>query len=93
VHPKKLPPCSFGLSATRQQYFSLRKNQQSACSTFLSEQISTSHQPNEDYTREKSILQEGENLLDTKCLQHDEFTGKKASRDIQFHLAIWLISS
>jgi hypothetical protein len=40
-------PCSLGLSATSQQYFSLRTNQQPASSTFLSEQISTSHQPNE----------------------------------------------
>jgi hypothetical protein len=39
--------CSFGLSATSQQYFSLRTNQQSVSSTFLSQQISTSHQPNE----------------------------------------------
>jgi hypothetical protein len=41
----------------------------------------------------KASYRKGKNLLDTKCLQHDEFTGKKASRDIQFHLAIWLISS
>jgi hypothetical protein len=40
-------PCSFGLSATSQQYFSLRTNQASATSQqyFLSEQTSTSHQP------------------------------------------------
>jgi hypothetical protein len=31
--------------AASQQYFSLRTNQQSANSTFLSKQISTSHQP------------------------------------------------
>jgi hypothetical protein len=39
--------CSFGLSATSQQYFSLRTNQPPATSqsTFLSQQISTSHQP------------------------------------------------
>jgi hypothetical protein len=36
------PPCSFGLSAANQQYFSLRTNQQPTNSTFLSEQISTS---------------------------------------------------
>jgi hypothetical protein len=41
----KPPPCSFGLPATSQQYFSLRTNQPSATSTFLSEQTSTSHQP------------------------------------------------
>jgi hypothetical protein len=39
--------CSLSLSATSQQYFSLRTNQQPVSSTFLSEQISTSHQPNE----------------------------------------------
>jgi hypothetical protein len=33
--------CSIGLSAISQKYFSLRTNQQSASSTFLSEQIST----------------------------------------------------
>jgi hypothetical protein len=37
--------CSLGLSATSQQYFSLKTNQQPASSTFLSEQTSTSHQP------------------------------------------------
>jgi hypothetical protein len=44
-----LEPCSFGLSATSQQYFSLRthQHQQPVSSTFLSEHISTSHQPNE----------------------------------------------
>jgi hypothetical protein len=35
---------SLGLSATSQQYFSLTTNQPPASSTFLSEQISTSHQ-------------------------------------------------
>jgi hypothetical protein len=49
--PKRPTPwafrLSFGLSATSQQYFSLRTNQQSVSSTFLSQQISTSHQPNE----------------------------------------------
>jgi hypothetical protein len=40
--------CSYGLSATSQQYFSPQtSHQQSVSSTFLSEQISTSHQPNE----------------------------------------------
>jgi hypothetical protein len=39
--------CSFGLSASSQQYFSLRTNQSPATSQqyFLSEQISNSHQP------------------------------------------------
>jgi hypothetical protein len=39
--------CSFGLSATSQQYFSLRttSHQQPAGSTFLSEHTSTGHQP------------------------------------------------
>jgi hypothetical protein len=41
----QLTACSLGLSATSQQYFSLRTNQPPASSTFLSEQISTSHQP------------------------------------------------
>jgi hypothetical protein len=41
---KKILPCSLGLSATSQQYFSLITNQQPANNTFLSEQISTSHQ-------------------------------------------------
>jgi hypothetical protein len=47
LEPKQAAACSFGLSATSQQYFSLRKNshQQSASSAFHSEQISTSHQP------------------------------------------------
>jgi hypothetical protein len=38
--------CSFGLSATSQQYFSLRKtsHQQSVNSTFLSEKPATSNQ-------------------------------------------------
>jgi hypothetical protein len=40
-------PYSLGLLATSQQYFSLRTNQPPASSTFLSEQISISHQPNE----------------------------------------------
>jgi hypothetical protein len=45
---KNSSPRSFGLSATSQQYFSLRTNhQQTTSSTFLSEQISTRHQPNE----------------------------------------------
>jgi hypothetical protein len=43
--PFRSARCSFGLSATSQQYFSLRTNQQPASSTFVSEQIS--HQPNE----------------------------------------------
>jgi hypothetical protein len=38
-------PCSFGLSVISQQYFSLRTNQQLAINTFISQQISTSHQP------------------------------------------------
>jgi hypothetical protein len=38
-------PCPFGLSVISQQYFSLRTNQQLASNTFLSQQISTSHQP------------------------------------------------
>jgi hypothetical protein len=38
-------PCSLGLSATSQEYFSFRTNQQPASSTFLSKQTSTSHQP------------------------------------------------
>jgi hypothetical protein len=38
-------PCSFDLSATSQQYFYFRTNQQPASSSFPSEQISTSHQP------------------------------------------------
>jgi hypothetical protein len=37
--------CSFGLSATSQQYLSQNKP---VSSTFLSEQISTSQQPNEE---------------------------------------------
>jgi hypothetical protein len=37
-------PYWLGLSATSQQYFSLRTNQQPANSTFLSEQTSTSYQ-------------------------------------------------
>jgi hypothetical protein len=41
----KQAPCSLGLSATSQQYFSLTTNQQPASSTLLSEQTSTSHQP------------------------------------------------
>jgi hypothetical protein len=41
----QLTPSSFSLSATSQQYFSLRTNQPPASSAFLSEQISTSHQP------------------------------------------------
>jgi hypothetical protein len=42
-------PCSFGLSATSQQYFSLRTNQPSPTSqpAVHSEQTSTGHQPNE----------------------------------------------
>jgi hypothetical protein len=43
LRKKKLTPCSLGLSATSQQYFTLRNKP--ASSTFLSEQISTSHQP------------------------------------------------
>jgi hypothetical protein len=43
----KQAPCSLGLSATSQQYFSLTTNQQPASSTILSEQISISHQPTE----------------------------------------------
>jgi hypothetical protein len=39
-----LSSCALGLSAISQQYFSLRTNQQSATSTFLSQQISSSHQ-------------------------------------------------
>jgi hypothetical protein len=50
------PPCSFGLSAANQQYFSLRTNQQPTNSTFLSEQISTSHQPNEQAAREEVVV-------------------------------------
>jgi hypothetical protein len=40
-----LRPCLFGLSATSQQYFSLRTNPSPTSSTFLSEQISTNHRP------------------------------------------------
>jgi hypothetical protein len=44
-------PCSLGLSATSQQYFSLTTNQppatEPASSTLLSEQTSISHQPTE----------------------------------------------
>jgi hypothetical protein len=46
--PTGTTPCLLGLSATSHQYFSLRTNQLPATSTnssFLSEQISTSHQP------------------------------------------------
>jgi hypothetical protein len=49
-HPSKslkFTPCSFGLSATSQQYISLTTNQPPATSTLLSEQTSTSHQPTE----------------------------------------------
>jgi hypothetical protein len=56
------PPCSFGLSATSQQYFSLRTKRPAvlfsqnkpASSTFLSEQINTSHQPSAKRTGWKS---------------------------------------
>jgi hypothetical protein len=46
---RRATACSFGLSATSKQYFSLRIHQQPVSSTFLSEQTSTSHQhqPNE----------------------------------------------
>jgi hypothetical protein len=47
--------CSFRLSATNQQYFSLRTNQQPASSTFLSEQTSTSHQPPAKRTAEQAV--------------------------------------
>jgi hypothetical protein len=43
--------------------------------------------------RGKTPYRKEKHLPNTICLQHDEFTGKKAGRDIQFHLAIWLISS
>jgi hypothetical protein len=52
--------CSFDLSATSQQYFSLRTNQPPAISQqyFFSEQISTSHQPpNEQMTVLRNALQ------------------------------------
>jgi hypothetical protein len=41
------PACSFGLSATSQQYFSLRTNQPPTIGQqyFLLRKISTSHQP------------------------------------------------
>jgi hypothetical protein len=47
ITSERLTACSFGLSVTSQQYFSLRTNQPPAISQqyFLSEQISTSHQP------------------------------------------------
>jgi hypothetical protein len=44
-------PYSLGLSATSQQYFSLRTNQQPANSTFLSEQ--TSNQPTVLFSQNK----------------------------------------
>jgi hypothetical protein len=43
--PIRPAPYSFGLSATGQQYFSLRTNQPPTNSTFLSEQTNTIHQP------------------------------------------------
>jgi hypothetical protein len=46
IREQRYSPCSLGLSATSQQYFSLRTNQPPATSQqyFLSKQISTSHQ-------------------------------------------------
>jgi hypothetical protein len=53
INAPNLTPCSLGLSATSQQYFCLRKtrHQQPVSSIFLSEQTSTSHQPNERSVR------------------------------------------
>jgi hypothetical protein len=43
----QVPACSLGLSATSQQYFLSEQtsHQQPTSSTFLSEQVYTSHQP------------------------------------------------
>jgi hypothetical protein len=51
----ELTPCSFGLSATSQQYFSLGtiNYRQPSNSTSLSEQTSTSHQPTDKLGRRK----------------------------------------
>jgi hypothetical protein len=70
------PTASFGLSATSQQYFSLRttdntflseqpSHQQPANNTFLSEQISISHQPNES-ARDRGSSQVRETAERTK---------------------------
>jgi hypothetical protein len=48
--------CSLGLSATSQQYFSLRTNQPPASSSLLSEQTSTSHQPPANRTEQAACL-------------------------------------
>jgi hypothetical protein len=53
-----LPACSLGLSATSQQYFSLRTNQPSSNNIFLSEQSTpaTNHQPNERFLAEQAEI-------------------------------------
>jgi hypothetical protein len=66
-------PCSFGLSATSQQYFSLRTNQQLASSIFLSEQIS--NQPAVLFSRNKSATSQQYFSLRTKTTATSQTNG------------------
>jgi hypothetical protein len=61
-HMHQYAPCSFGLSATRQQYFSLRTNQPSATSQQYFSLRTNQHQP--------SATSQTNMLMDLPC-SHD----------------------
>jgi hypothetical protein len=52
----QISPCSFGLSATSQQYFSLRKNQPAVLSSHNKSAPAISHRPNEQVDDALSVV-------------------------------------